>query len=276
MSLTYKAIQTRPLIFLRLTGVTVKQFQEITEKVEPEWERTIESQKKCHGRTGNLKTFQDKLLALFLYYRTYITHEFIGYLMGLDNSNVCRLFKRLEPLLARKITITKDRTLSQDEVIKILADVTEQPTQRPKKKQKKYYSGKKKRHTLKAEIIIQENGKILSVSRTASGRTHDFRIRKEGKPPPGHSEKYADSGYQGWQKIAAGVVLPFKATKKKPLTEEQKKHNHHLASFRARVENKIRDLKIFKILSYVYRNFQKKHNMRLNIIAGIVNLKYGF
>lgn len=276
MSLTYKAVENKPLIFLRLTGISVELFQEMAKKIEPEWKKTFEAKKKRHGRTSNLKTFHDKLLALLLYYRTYITHEFIGYLMGLDNSNICRLFKKLEPLMAKKVTITKDRTLTQEEVIKILADVTEQPTQRPKKKQKKYYSGKKKRHTLKAEIIMQDNGKILSVSKTAAGRTHDFRMRKEGKPPPGNSKKYVDSGYQGWQKIAENVILPFKATKKKPLNEEQKRHNHNLASFRARIENKIRDLKIFKILSYVYRNFQKKHNMRLNIIAGIVNLKYGF
>lgn len=276
MALTYKAVAKKPVIFLRLTGVTVDQFQKIAREVEPEWDKNIEAKKKRHGRTGNLKTFADKLLALMLYYRTYITHEFIGYLMGLDDSNICRLFKRLEPFLARRITITKDRTLTQEEIIKILADVTEQPTQRPTKKQRKYYSGKKKRHTLKAEIIMQDSGKILAVSKTAVGRTHDFRIRKEGKPPPGNSEKYVDSGYQGWQKIACGVVLPFKATKKRPLTKEQRKHNHKLASLRVKVENKIRDLKIFKILSCVYRNFQKKHNMRLNIIAGIVNLKYGF
>lgn len=276
MALTYEAVAKKPLVFLRLTGVLVEQFQKIIKEIEPEWERIIEVKKKRHGRTSNLKTLPDKLLALFLYYRTYITHEFIGYLVGLDNSNVCRLFKRLEPVLAKKITITKDRTLTQCEVIKILADVTEQPTQRPEKKQKKYYSGKKKRHTLKAEIIMQDNGKILSLSRTTTGRTHDFRIRKEGKSPPGKSEKYADSGYQGWQKIAENVVLPFKATKKKPLTKEQMRRNYNLASFRTRIENKIRDLKIFKILSYVYRNFQKKHSMRLNIIAGIVNLKYGF
>ncbi|QOD38656.1 hypothetical protein ID128_02170 [Candidatus Wolbachia massiliensis] len=49
-----------------------------------------------------------------------------------------------------------------------------------------------------------------------------------------------------------------------------------MASFRMRVENKIRELKIFKILSYVYRNFQKKYNMRFNITAGLVNLRHGF
>lgn len=276
MSLTYKAISKKPHIFLRLTGVSIEKFLEIAQSVQPVWESKIESKKKKHGRTGNLKNFEDKLLALLIYYRTYITHEFIGYLVGLDNSNVCRLFKRLEPLMAKKIVIKKDRTLTQDEIIKILVDVTEQPTQRPKKKQKKFYSGKKKRHTLKAEIVIQDSGKILAVSKTANGRKHDFRIRKEGKPLPGNSEKFADSGFQGLQKITSNVTLPFKGTKKKPLTAEQKQHNKELSSFRVRVENKIRDIKIFKIMSDTYRNFQKKHNMRFNIIAGIVNLKFGF
>ena len=43
-----------------------------------------------------------------------------------------------------------------------------------------------------------------------------------------------------------------------------------------RVEHKIRQLKIFKILPETYRNFGKKHHLRFNIIAGIVNLKTGF
>jgi hypothetical protein len=43
-----------------------------------------------------------------------------------------------------------------------------------------------------------------------------------------------------------------------------------------KVENKIRELKIFKILSDTYINFGKKHDLRFNIIAGIVNLKNGF
>ena len=162
-----------------------------------------------------------------LYYRTYITHEFIGYLVGLHNANICRLFKKLEPLIARKITIKKDRSLTQEEIIKLLADVTEQPTQRPKKKnqQKKSYSGKKKRHTLKVELVIQDTGKILAVSRTAPGRRHDFRIRKEGKPLPGNSEKFVDLGYQGLQKLLNAVTLPFRRSKHQPLTLEQKQHN---------------------------------------------------
>jgi hypothetical protein len=205
-----------------------------------------------------------------------MTHEFVGYLAGLHNTNICRLFKILEPVVARKITIKKDRSLTAEKILEILADVTEQPTARPTKKQKKYYSGKKKRHALKTEIVMQDNGRILAISSMSPGRKHDFRIRKEGKPLPGFSNKYVDSGYQGLQKIVTNVSLPFRHRKKHPLTIEQIWHNKALASFRARIENKIRGIKIFRILKEVYRNFQKKHNMRFNIIAGIVNLKHGF
>ena len=229
MTLTYRRIERKPQIFLRLTGTTIDNFQKIIKNISEEWSK-LEKQKKGHGRTSNLKTLEDKILALLIYYRTYITHEFIGFLMGLHNSNVCRLFKILEPLLANKVTIKKDKALTPKEIIKIIADVTEQPTQGPKKKQKKYYSGKKKRHTMKTEIVIEGGGRILSVSKAYPGKRHDFRIRKEGKPLPVNSEKYADSGYQGLQKIYTNVHLPFKGSKKKPLTAEQKKHNHDLAS----------------------------------------------
>lgn len=275
MALTYGKIAHKPKIFLRLTGVTVKNFQQIISNISEGWTK-IESKKKSHGRTSNLATLTDKILALLIYYRTYITHEFIGFLMGLHNSNICRLFKVLEPLLAKKITIKKDKTLTSEAITKIIADATEQPTQRPTKKQKKYYSGKKKRHALKTEIVMDANGKILSVSKMSPGKRHDFRMRKEGKPLPGNSEKYVDSGYQGLQKICINVNLPFKGSKKKPLTKEQKQHNHDLASFRIKVEHKIREIKVFKIARETYRNFQKKHNLRFNIIAGIVNLKHGF
>jgi hypothetical protein len=208
----------------------------------------------------------------------YITHEFIGYLFGMHNCNISRLFKRLEPMLAKKLTIKKDRSLTQDEVIKILADVTEQPIQRPstKSQRKQTYSGKKKRHTRKVELVIQDNGKILSLSHSHVGRKHDFRIRKEETPLPIKPDKYVDLGYQGLQKRTSNVKLPFKRSKTHPLTDEQKAYNRQQASFRMKVEHKIRELKVFKILSETYRNFQKKHHLRFNIMAGIINLKHGF
>lgn len=277
-ALNYQRLAKKPLIFLRLTGVKVEEFENLCARIKPYWQEKVESQKKCRGRRSPLECFEDKLLALFLYYRTYITHEFIGYLFGLHNANICRLFKKLEPLVARKVAIKKDRSLTQDEVIKILADVTEQPIQRPhkKSKRKQNYSGKKKRHTRKVEIVIQETGKILSVSHSYPGRQHDFRIRKEERPFPRNVEKYVDLGYQGLQKLTTRVRLPFKRKKAAPLTGKQKQYNRQQASFRMKVEHKIREIKVFKILSEVYRNFQKKHHLRFNIIAGVLNLRYGF
>jgi len=78
------------------------------------------------------------------------------------------------------------------------------------------------------------------------------------------------------KKYKVTKVISYKRYHKKPLNSEQKQHNRELASFRMRVENKFREIKIFKILSDVYRNFQRKIHMRFNIIAGLANLKCGF
>lgn len=275
MYLTYQRLKRHPRSFLNMTGLSVEEFDRLVIKLTPSFQ-ALEQSKLCPGRTSRLATMQDKLLCVFIYYRTYITHTFLGYLFQLHNSNICRLLKKMEPLLAKKVTITKDRSLTADKVLKILADVSEQPTQRPSKKQKKSYSGKKKRHTIKTEIVMQEDGKIVSVSKSHKGRVHDFRIRKSEKPLPVSSIKIADSGYQGWQKLQSHVVIPYKKSKHKPLDKVQLSYNRCLASFRMKIEHKFREIKVFKIMSEVYRNFQKKYNFRFNIIAGVVNFKHAF
>lgn len=277
MSLNYHNLKEHPRNFRDVTGLKIEEFEKVVEKVRPEWEK-VQEQKKCHGRTSRLPMLEDKILCIILYYRTYITHRFLSYLFNLHNSNICRLLKKIEPLLSKKISIKKDRTMTPERILKILADVTEQPIQRPKdrKKRKLSYSGKKRLNTMKTEIIIRDDGQILSVSKSHRGRIHDFKIRKQEKMLPKESIKYADSGYQGWQKLQSNVVIPYKRYRKKSLTDDQKEHNRKLASFRMRVEHKIREIKVFKIMSHTYRNFQKKYNMRFNIIAGLVNLKHEF
>jgi hypothetical protein len=90
------------------------------------------------------------------------------------------------------------------------------------------------------------------------------------------SIKKADSGYQGWQKLQSNVVIPYKRSKKSPITKEQREHNRNLASLRMKIEHKFRQIKVFKIMSEVYRNFQRKYNLRFNIIPGIVNFRHPF
>jgi hypothetical protein len=83
----------------------------------------------------------------------------------------------------------------------------------------------------------------------------------------------ADSGYQGVQKLHPASTLPIKGTKKRPLTKEDKRHNHAHSSVRIFVEHAIRRLKVFRILKEVYRNRRTRYGLRLNLIAGIVNME---
>src|SRR5712692_11481356 len=133
MKLSYRQLKEKRLVFKQLSGMRVTEFEEVCRRVRPLWE--AEEAKKCpQGRRSHFQTLEDRLLALFMYYRTYVTHEWIGYLFGMHNANVCRQFQRLEPLVARVIHIKKDRTLTKEKVEAILVDATEQPIQRPRKR----------------------------------------------------------------------------------------------------------------------------------------------
>ncbi|MDQ7033238.1 MAG: transposase family protein [Desulfonauticus sp.] len=268
-------LKARPRVFSRLVGVSVKEFEVIAQKCLPLWDKT-KNKKKVSGRPYGLGVFEMHLLCVLLYYRAYISQLFLGFLFNVDSACICRSIKRLEPILAQVVTIKKDRTLTEEEVTKAIVDCTEQKIQRPGKKQRKYYSGKKKLHTLKTEIRISDKGKILSVSNPEPGSKHDFAIYKKQRPLHRNCHIYADSGYQGLDKKRSKVSIPIKKPRDRKLTSEEKKYNRDLSSFRVRVENKIRQLKIFNILSQTYRNFCKGYKIKMNIIAGIVNLKAGF
>ena len=120
MLLNYVSLSSHPRIFRKLVGLSIDEFNIILEKLSLSLKNAFSS----NGRPRKLKQDADKLLLLFMYYRSYATHEFLGYFVGLDNSNVCRLFRVLEPLVASKIHIEKDRTLTEDKILDILLDVT--------------------------------------------------------------------------------------------------------------------------------------------------------
>ena len=275
MSLKYTKISKSPIIFNRLFGVSVSQFDEILLKIEPQWEKQVINLYKRPGRDYKLE-LADMLLMLMLYYRSYITQMFIGFLFGIDDSRVCRIIQKLEPILAKEMALTKTKHLSKEEVESLIIDATEQPIERPQKNQKKYYSGKKKRHTIKTEIRITRKGRIVHVSRSRRGAMHDFALHKEEPPIPPESRAFVDSGYQGLDKLHQATELPYKATKTKQLDKEEKEYNHALSCFRVIVENVIGDIKTFKILSDRYRNKRKRYGIKFHIISGIVNLKNGF
>ena len=143
MSLSYSKLKHRPALLKRLAGLTLVDFEKIMKELRVVWDLRIVNAYKKQGRKHKL-SLEDRLLMLLIYYRTYTNQVFIGYLMGVDDSRVCRLIQQLEPLLAGIVAINKDKKLTESEVQAILLDATEQRVERPKKNQKAYYSGKKK------------------------------------------------------------------------------------------------------------------------------------
>lgn len=275
MSISYKILKEKPSMFVRLFGLSVKEFDMIIQKVESHWNQGLKETYKRPGRNFKLP-LEDMVLMLLLYYRSYITQLFVGCLFGVDDSRVCRIIRKLEPILAKVMAIKKERHLNAEEIKSIIIDATEQPCECPKRKQTKYYSGKKKRHTLKTEIRVTKEGKIVHVSKTRPGSVHDFRLHKEERPVLKDTHVYADSGYQGLGKIHKKTQIPYKRSKKCSLNKEQKGYNQALSRVRIIVEQTFAQMKTFKILSYPYRNKKKRYNLKFNIIAGIVNLKNGF
>lgn len=275
MSLTYKSLNKHPQIFLRLMGISISEFDAILLKLEPLWHEKIIGSYKRQGRRYD-NSVAEILMMLLLYYRTYLTQEFIGYLVNLDRSNVCRAIKKLEPILASIVAIKKNRVVRREEAENLIIDATEQPIERPKKDQKKYYSGKKKMHTLKVEIRVTADGEIKHLSKPRPGSIHDFALHKEEPPIPENVRVFVDSGYQGIDKIHKDVDFPYKKPKNGELDKEEKEYNRGLSSFRVKVENIIGDLKTFRILGNRYRNKRKRYGVKFNIIAGLVNIKNGF
>ena len=76
----------------------------------------ISKEKKVSGRPSKIKTLADGILLVSIYYRFYVSFQFLGMLFDLDESNICRHIQRLESMLADIIKISKNRELSQSDL----------------------------------------------------------------------------------------------------------------------------------------------------------------
>ena len=158
-------------------------------------------------------------------------------------------------------------------------DATERPIQRPRapEAQKAYYSGKKKQHTMKNNLMIAADSKVVLLTPTCEGRIHDKRIAETvGYSPPRGSILYQDSGFQGFTCPDVKIIQPKKKPKGRRLTVEEKAKNREISSIRIRVEHAIAGIKRCRIVKEKLRNYKKGfadlvmetccglHNFRLN------------
>ena len=210
------------------------------------------------------------------YWREYRTYFHIGTSWGVSESTICRIVTDIESTLMKtgKFRIPGKKALLKDSDFPefVVMDVTETAIERPKKKQKRYYSGKKKCHTLKTQLVINQETREIICTAFGPGHCHDFNLFKKSKiyfHPETNSLQ--DSGYQGIKHYHPNSYIPRKKPKNGRLSLLEKDYNRVLAQERIMIEHVNRSLKIFKILSSRYRNRRRRYGLRCNLLSAIYN-----
>ena len=105
------------------------------------------------------------------------------------------------------------------------------------------------------------------------GTTHDFRMFKDSLVDmlPKDISALMDSGYQGVTAYLPNALIPYKATKNNPLTDEQKSINAMISKVRIAIEHINREIKIFRICKETYRGKGKRGLLRVKIVASLYN-----
>jgi hypothetical protein len=298
--LSYDRLSRKPLLFKSFTGLTVEQFNNIYRKIEKRYDeyelhRLSKRKKKRERKVGSGRRFKldvkNRFLMLLVYYRLYITYTLAGYLFNLDQSNVCRDIQKIENLIRKCLPILDKiykritKRLQTIEEIKeyypdliAFIDSTEQQIPRPKDRQRRkmYYSGKKKRHTVKNQMMTSNHGLIIHKPRHTRGRIHDYDIYKKNHPDtPKEVENVFDLGYLGVEKDFPKQLssLPIKKKKNQELTLEERVYNKIHSKKRITVEHTICRIKKYKIMSDVFRNRLRKYDKVSDIVSGLVNYR---
>ena len=242
----------------------VEAFQKVTAKPSPA------------GRPPALSPAA-QVLATLEYWREYRTYFHIATDWGVSEATICRTVHRVENALMQS---GKFRLPGKKRLFKgfgpappvAVMDVTEIPIERPKRRQKEFYSGKKRQHTLKCQIVLDpRNGEIVCTF-FGKGRRHDFALFKaSGIHFHPETASLHDSGYQGMAKYHARSYVPRKKPKGGELSLGEKAYNRELSRQRLCIEHVNRCLKIFKILQQRYRNRRRRFGLRCNLIAALYN-----
>ena len=259
--------------FLRLVGLSQAAFLLVVEKVRAAIAAYHQKRPaRARGRKPSL-SLEDRVLLTFVYLRSYPTFLVLGTQFGISESYAHKIYSFIVLMLLQALPVPNDKSLSLESV-KVALDVSEQPIERPQQKQQDYYSGKKKQHTIKALLVVCLCTRLILAVRCGKGRQHDYKLF-QGSKLPLHKQAAikADSGFQGIQKAFARAQVPYKGTKKKPLTKEQKKYNRELAQERIVIEHINRECKIFRICQAKYRGKHKNYTRTWKLVAALVNFK---
>lgn len=278
--LSYAKVQTKPYILQSLTGLKPAEFEQLLESFERAWQEYIEreyiqrprARRYGGGRHAELSSNADKLLFILVYFRLYPTQVVQGFLFGIGQSQAWEWIHKLSRILNQALGYEKqlpereparlEAVLRECPNLEFMIDGTERPINRPQDpdQQQDYYSGKKKRHSVKNNVLSQRGGKIVFLSDTYSGRVHDKAICDgEVYEFPEGSTLWQDSGFQGFAPPGVTIRQPKKKPRNQRLDEADKQRNQEISKERVEIEHQIGGIKRCNIVMHQFRNRMKHY-----------------
>lgn len=296
--INYTSLKNKTPVFKNFTGLTPAAFQQLLPAFAQAYAADLDrrdqqrlqprQRRRGGGRGSALDSLESKLLFILFYFKHYPVQEVQGYLFGMGQPQANEWIQRLTPLLhqalgyeqhlpARK-TADIGLILAACPGLEFIIDGSERPIRRPKDKlkQRSHYSGKKKRHTVKNNVLTDKRTrKIKVLSPTCEGQKHDKKLAEEQDWHfPLGSKLWQDTGFQGYEPPGVQTFQPRKKPRGAELSAEERAQNKDVSRDRMGVEHSLGGVKVYHIVHDIFRNLREGFDdLVLAIACGLHNLR---
>ena len=236
--LSYNKLKDRSRDFLAATGLTLDEFQQLLPAFQSAYEQRYpyeltrtgkpRQRRRGGGAKGVLQHFEDKLLFILVYQKTNPLQTMHAWQFSMSQPQANYWIHQLLPVRRQALADlghAPERDASRLATHPLFLegapvgaiDGTERRRQRPTdaQRQKEYYSGKKKTHTDKNILLVNETtSKVVYLGPTVAGKTHDKKAADEAKMTyPRNATLDKDTGFQGYEPEGVLTQQPKKNPK---------------------------------------------------------------
>lgn len=295
----YLYLSDYPNVFRAMTGLHLGEFDELVRDVRPKYAQAERARLSRPGRKRDIGAGhpfalneRDQILLTVVWLRVYPTQEVLGYLFGVSDSAARSAIERVLPVLeaagrdtmrlpdpGRKRRRKLADLLRDTPELTVVIDSFEQRVQRPRDREAAdaLYSGKKKAHTLKSQISVdEETGQVVDVADSVPGPTADITLLDQStlmnRLPDGVGA-IGDLAYVGIDKLGPGAA-PRRKPRGQPRPLEDTLYNTAFSKRRIVVEHTIGRLRRYQSLAQTDRHHRHHHTARVRAVAGLVNRQF--
>jgi DDE superfamily endonuclease len=294
----FETLKDKPQLLSCLTGLNLAAFQELLSAFRVAYDADVaqRAQQRTHprqrqrgaGQTGALPRGEDKLVFILFYFRMYPVPMAQGFFFGRGHPQAKEWIQRLSPILKQALggelqlperePQAIEQVLAECPGLEFIIDGTERPLRRPQDKQRQpqHYSGKKKRHTGKNNVLTDKRTrKIKALRPTVEGRRQDKKLADEPnwRFPLG-SKLWKDTGFQGYEPTGVQTFQPTKKPKGRALSAQERLTNAAISHDRIGVEHSLGGVKVFRIVRDSFRNLRPDFDdLVMEIACGLHNLR---